>query len=47
MNKEDREHIIYISFILVVLVMAVIYFTVPERSLFIYHQIRWWNEFWK
>ncbi|MBI5099801.1 MAG: hypothetical protein HZB30_11245 [Nitrospirae bacterium] len=45
MNTEGRENIFFILFILIVLVMAVVYFTVPERALFLENQIKWWKEF--
>jgi hypothetical protein len=45
MKAEDRENIFFIIFILIVLVMAVIYFMVPERPLFFENQIKWWREF--
>jgi len=46
MKAEKRENIIYILFILIVLVMAVVYFSAPERKLFLENQIKWWKEFW-
>jgi len=45
MKVDNREHIIFILFILIVFVMAVVYFTVPERTLFLENQIKWWKEF--
>ena len=47
MKAEKRENIIYILFILIVLVMAVVYFSAPERKLFLENQIKWWKEFWE
>jgi hypothetical protein len=43
----DRKDIIYVLFILIILIMAVIYFTVPERASFIENQLKWWGEFFK
>ncbi len=47
MKAEDRENTFFIIFILIVLALAVIYFTVPERPAFIDYQIKWWSEFWE
>lgn len=47
MKAEGRENMFFILFILVVMIMAVIYFTVPERSFFLENQIKWWKEFWE
>ena len=43
MKKRGKE-ILFIVYILTVLILAVIYFTVPERALFIENQIEWWSE---
>jgi hypothetical protein len=45
MKAEDRENMFFILFILIVMAMAVIYFTVPERPAFFENQIEWWREF--
>jgi len=45
MKDEKRKNIIFVLFILIVLIMAVIYFSVPERALFLENQITWWKEF--
>jgi len=45
MKDEKRKNIIFILFILIVFIMAVIYFSVPERALFLENQITWWKEF--
>ena len=44
---KDRQDIFYILFILVIVVMAVIYFAMPERGAFIKYQLKWWGEFFK
>jgi hypothetical protein len=44
---RDRKDIFYILYILIIVVMAVIYFTMPERASFIDHQLKWWGEFFK
>lgn len=44
--KEEKKDILLILYILVVLVLAVIYFSVPERKLFIENTIEWWSESW-
>ncbi len=45
--KEDRsKDIIFLLFILTVLILSVLYFSVPERVLFMENQIKWWEELW-
>ncbi len=44
MKKELGRDIIFTVFILAVLALAVIYFSVPERAIFLENQIEWWNE---
>ncbi len=46
-NLRDRKDILYYLFIIIILIMAVIYFTVPERASFIKNQLKWWGEFFK
>jgi hypothetical protein len=46
-NPGDRKDILYYLLILIILIMAVIYFTVPERASFIENQMKWWGEFFK
>jgi len=43
--KADREKIFFILFMVIVFLMAALYFTVPERTLFFENQIKWWREF--
>ncbi|GBE06099.1 hypothetical protein BMS3Abin10_01743 [bacterium BMS3Abin10] len=46
MKKEERrKDVVFILYILTVLILAVIYFSVPERTLFLENQIKWWREF--
>jgi hypothetical protein len=45
MTEEQKKNILYIIFILTVIIMAVIYFSVPERGKFFANQIIWWTEF--
>ncbi len=45
--KEDRsKDIIFLLFLLAVLILSVLYFSVPERVLFMENQIKWWEELW-
>lgn len=45
--KEDRsKDIIFLLFILAVLILSILYFSVPERVLFMENQIKWWEELW-
>ncbi len=43
MKKRGKE-ILFIIYIFTVLILAVIYFTVPEREIFLENQIEWWGE---
>lgn len=45
MNNESRENLAYILLILIILIMAIGYFIVPERLLFLQNQIKWWKGF--
>ncbi|MBI5410230.1 MAG: hypothetical protein HZA14_12785 [Nitrospirae bacterium] len=46
MKIKGRENTLQILFMLIILVLAVVYFTLPERTLFIENQMKWWGEFW-
>jgi hypothetical protein len=45
MTEEQKKNYLYILFIVVVIVLALIYFSVPERAKFFENQILWWKEF--
>jgi hypothetical protein len=47
MKAENKKHMFFVLYILTVLVLALIYFSVPERKEFIEFHIRWWKEFWQ
>ncbi len=47
MKTENKKNILFVLYMLSVLVLAVIYFSVPERREFIEFHIRWWKEFWR
>jgi hypothetical protein len=44
--SEYSKDIIFILFLLTVLIFSLLYFSVPERVLFMENQINWWKEFW-
>lgn len=44
-DPERKQDILFSIFIIVVIVLAVIYFYVPERALFMENQLKWWGEF--
>ncbi len=44
---RERRDIIFLLFISVVVILSIVYFSVPERALFIENQIKWWSEFWE
>ena len=45
MTEEQKKDYLYLLFIITVIILAVLYFTVPERSMMIENQMRWWKEF--
>ncbi len=47
MKEKDRKDIYFVLYIIAVLVMSVIYFTVPGRKQFIENQLDWWGELWE
>lgn len=46
MKGEGKNGLFFLIYIAVVAVLALIYFTVPERADFIDFQVRWWKELW-
>jgi len=46
-KEKDRKDICFVLYIIAVLVMAVIYFTVPGRKQFMENQLDWWGELWE
>lgn len=46
MKRENRQDIYAVLYIVVLLVMAVIYFAIPARKQFIDYQLVWWGEMW-
>lgn len=43
---ERSKDIVFLLFILTVLILSVVYFSVPERVLFMENEIKWWSELW-
>jgi hypothetical protein len=43
--KEHTKDILFIVYIIMVILLSFLYFSVPERVLFMENQITWWNEF--
>jgi hypothetical protein len=46
MKSDTRDNIIFVLFLIVILILAAIYFTVPERKTFLENQMKWWSELW-
>ena len=46
-RREGRRNIYLTIYIIIVVVLAYAYFTVPERTLFFENQLEWWREMWK
>ena len=47
MKENAKKDVLFIIYILTVLVLAIIYFTVPERKEFLDFQLKWWSEMWR
>jgi hypothetical protein len=47
MEKNRKRDSLFVIYILSVLVLAAIYFTVPERKEFIDFELTWWGEMWQ
>lgn len=47
MKDEGKKNICFILYITAILVLAIVYFTVPERKTFFDFQIKWWSEMWE
>ncbi len=45
MKKEFGRDMVFVLYILTVLALVIIYFSVPERVLFIENALKWWREF--
>ncbi len=45
MKPDQSGDIYFILYALAVLFMAVLYFAVPERAVFLENQLTWWSEF--
>jgi len=46
MKEESKNNIVFTVYLIIVLILAVIYFTVPERSDFVHYQLQWWGQMW-
>ncbi len=44
MKEEGRKDMFFILYMLIIIILAVIYFTVPERMSFLENQFKWWGE---
>lgn len=47
MKENAKKDKLFILYILIVLVLAVIYFSVPERKEFLDFQVKWWSGMWE
>lgn len=47
MKTENKKNMLFVLYLLTVLVLALIYFSVPERKEFLEFNLRWWKEFWR
>ena len=43
MKEESKKDLFFILYLLVIVMLAVIYFSVPERALLIENAVRWWK----
>jgi hypothetical protein len=47
MKENNKKDMLFVLYILTVFVLAMIYFTVPERKEFLDFQLKWWGEMWQ
>lgn len=47
MKENSKKERLYMIYLLSVLVLALLYFTVPERKEFFDFQQKWWGEMWR
>lgn len=47
MRKRERTELSYILYVVLVVVLAGIYFFVPERREFFDYQRVWWGQMWR
>lgn len=47
MKEKSKDDMLFAVYMTIVLILAVIYFTVPERSDFLNYQLQWWGEMWE
>lgn len=47
MKNRAGKDILFGMYLIVLVAMAFIYFTVPERVLFLKNQLKWWGEMWR
>ncbi len=45
MKAETKQDVFFVIFLCIVLTLAVMYFSVPERNDFFEYQLDWWGEF--
>ncbi|UCF87115.1 MAG: hypothetical protein JSV71_06460 [Nitrospiraceae bacterium] len=43
--KKPSKDILFIAYFFTVTLLSFLYFSVPERALFMENQITWWKEF--
>ncbi len=44
---KRRHDILFLIYLMIIIILAVMYFTVPERKMFLENQLEWWREFCK
>lgn len=42
-----KTNIILFIYLIIIIILAVIYFSVPERELFLENQMEWWRGFFR
>ena len=47
MKDESRKNTIFVLYLIAIVLMAVVYFSVPERKSFLEYQKKWWTEMWE
>ncbi len=45
MKEERIKDFIFVLYILIILALTIVYFSVPERTIFLNNTIDWWTGF--
>jgi hypothetical protein len=44
--SERLKDILFAVYVLIVVTLSILYFSVPERAQFMEYQLQWWKDLW-